>query len=170
MNHSELNFPRIWIDADSCPKIVREKTISFTRKNNINVEIFFVANKEIPSDSIEFKMIVCEKEKDSADNYILHNAKKNDLVITKDILFAEKLVANEICVINDRGLKFSKDNIKNLVEDRNFDLQLAEIGFSGTKKRNYTEKNFQKFSKCFETELTKLIKNYKFLIQHQESH
>lgn len=156
--NSEKTLPKIWIDADSCPKPVRDIAIRFSRRMNPGIKVVFVANREIPARSKEHEMIVCEKEKDSADNYILSHASQSDMVITKDILFAEKLVSKGICAINDRGTYFSKDNIEGLVEDRNFNLQLAEIGFTGTRQRSYSKKHLEKFVKCFEEQLSRLLR------------
>ena len=115
MNKEKTSLPTIWIDADSCPKAVRDVTIRFAKKINSEIQIIFVANKAIPASSTEYKMIICDKCKDAADNYILQNVNSNDLVITRDIIFAEKLVEKNICAINDRGTYFNKDNIKGLV-------------------------------------------------------
>lgn len=167
MEKDLTDFPTIWIDADSCPKAVRDITIRFSHRKNPLIKVIFVANKQIPASSTEYQMIICEKEKDSADNYILNNVKPQDLVITRDILFAEKLVNKNICAINDRGTYFNKDNIKDLVEDRNFDLQLAEIGFTGTKMHSYNKKQLAKFTSCFEIQLNRLLKAYS-LTHHQE--
>ena len=163
----KTNLPSIWIDADSCPKAVRDISIRFSHRISSSIKVIFVANKEIPASSDDYTMIVCEQKKDSADNYILEHVKNNDLVITRDILFAEKLVEKNICAINDRGTYFNRDNIKDLVEDRNFDLQLAEIGLTGTKIHSYNKKQLAKFTSCFETQLNHLLKNYS-LTHHPE--
>ena len=126
---------KIYIDADSCPRAVRDYTIRYTKKTYPSVKVVLAANKEIPCTEDGFEMVVLEQGKDKADNWILENAQNGDLVITKDILFAEKLVEKEICTINDRGKSFTKSNIKDEVEDRNFDFQLASIGLGGTPRR-----------------------------------
>lgn len=146
----------IWIDADSCPRLVREYTADYAQKNHLPLTL--VANKPVPAGSYEknFEMVICPAEKDAADNYIVSSASEKDIVITRDILLAERLVAKNISVINDRGTAFTKDNIQDKIADRNFDLQLAQIGLGGSKKSSYGEKEFSKFKKCFERELQKL--------------
>ena len=146
---------QIWIDADSCPTRVRDHVVSYAKKTNIPV--IFVANKPISAKFENFTMIICEQEKDSADNYIYNHVNKNDLVITRDIVFADRLVSKEIAVINDRGTQFTKDNIKDKLADRDFDLQLAEIGLGGSKKSTYGQKQFIKFANCFDKVLHKLL-------------
>ena len=147
---------RIFIDADSCPRAVRDYTIRYTKSNLPSAKVILAANKEIPCQEKDFEMVVLEKGKDSADNWILENAIPGDLIITKDILFAEKLVNKEIAVINDRGKSFTKENIKDAVDDRNFDFQLAMIGLGGSKKHSYSKKNLDDFIKCFQDQIKKL--------------
>ena len=82
----------IWIDADSCPTLVRSYVTKYAAKENLTVN--FVANKPVNSNNeFPFNMIVCSAEKDAADNYILEHAVESDLVITRDIVFADKLVS-----------------------------------------------------------------------------
>ena len=138
----------IWLDADSCPLQVRN---FLTKKaNEFSIEVTFVANKNIEcTNDFSFEMIICEKVKDSADNYILENAKENDLVITKDIVFASKLVEKNIACINDRGTSFTQNNIKSLLEDRDFDLQIANCGLVKHFHEGYNKEKFFAFKKCF---------------------
>jgi len=147
----------IWIDADSCPAILREYLITSSKKHLFNINL--VANHEILKNSENLKMIICEKEKDSADNYILENSDKNDIVITRDIPFASRLVEKNICVMNDRGVSFTKDNIEDRLMERNFSLNLSSIGFTGNKKNNYSQNELKKFKTTFEYELQKHVSN-----------
>ncbi|MBR1638587.1 MAG: DUF188 domain-containing protein [Treponema sp.] len=139
----------IWIDADSCPALVRNHTVKMACRNN--AEVYFVANREIKcTEEGTFKMIVCPEEKDAADNYILEHAEGADLVITKDIIFADKLVAKKICVINDRGTVFNSENIKEKLSERNFDLQLSQAGVVQHFHEGYDKKKFALFANTFD--------------------
>ncbi len=144
----------IWIDADSCPVKVRNHVLSYSASKEIPVA--FVANHDIPIvQNPLFKMIVVPKEEGSADNYIFENSKENDFVITRDIPFAARLIEKNIPVINDRGTCFTKDNIADKLSERDFNLNLAMLGFGNDKKSNYSEKDFKKFADCFDREITK---------------
>lgn len=122
--------------------------------------VYFVANKQIPNKTdFPFTMIVCDKEKDSADNYIYENARNTDLVITRDIVFADRLVTKGILAINDRGTIFTKDNIKELLADRDFDMQLVEIGLSKHYKEGYDKKKFAAFANSFDKAISKLLRS-----------
>lgn len=145
---------KVWIDADSFPTLLKNFILEYAEKNYL--EIIFVANKPIKSDKQNFKMILAENTKDSADNIIFENITEKDIAITRDILLAERLVQKNIKTINDRGTYFSKENIKKKVEERNYDFNLAQLGFSGSKEKNYGIKELKKFRECFEKTLKKI--------------
>ena len=152
------NKCRIWIDADSCPKKARE--IAEKNAARLKTEIIFVANRTIPF-SIEnplAKMILAGKEHDAADTIILESACKSDIVITKDILFAQKLVEKSISAINDRGLIFSKDNIEALVAERNYSLQMAQLGLSSASMSSYSKEDVYKYANCLDKMLSQKMR------------
>ena len=66
---------KIWIDADSCPSLIRDYIVNYGIRTN--TEVFFVANQKISAKKDSFKMIICEKEKDAADNYIFSMAEQS---------------------------------------------------------------------------------------------
>ncbi|MCR4947536.1 MAG: DUF188 domain-containing protein [Treponema sp.] len=142
----------IWVDADSCPLLVRNFTVKSAAQNNI--PLTFVANKEVKcNEPFPFEMIITDKSKDSADNYILQQAQSGDLVITKDFLFADRLLQKNIIVINDRGTLFTKEIIKKHLEDRDFDMQLAGLGLVKHFHEGYGKEKFSKFRECFDKAL-----------------
>ena len=140
----------IWIDADSCPLKVRNHVVEYGAKKIINV--FFVANKQIDCQSKNpYKMIITDEQKDSADNYIFEHATPDtDLVITRDIVFADRLVEKGIHTINDRGTEFTREIIKERLSERDFNLQLVEMGLSKPYHEGYDQKKFEKFCNCLD--------------------
>ncbi len=145
----------IWIDADSCPLKVRNHVTEYAAKKNITV--YFVANKKIECQSKNpFNMIVTDSSKDSADNYIFeHVTAGTDLVITKDIVFADRLVEKGIHTINDRGTEFTREIIKERLSERDFNLQLVEMGLSKPYHEGYDQKKFEKFCNCLDRVVVK---------------
>lgn len=145
----------VWVDADSFPAKARAFLVNYATSKSVSVA--FVANHEIKSQNPKVTMIVCEKGKNSADDYIFSHCGENDIVVTRDILFAARLVEKKISVMNDRGVIFSKDNIEDKLREREFSLNLSEIGLGGGKANYYGEKELKKFSAIFEQELQKHI-------------
>lgn len=152
------NF-RIWVDADSCPVQVRELTVRFALRLKIPVK--FVANHEIPFRKNElFEMIVCEAEQDAADNYIVENSDTKDLVITRDIPLASRLVDKKVCVINDRGCVFTESNIAEKLASRNLHYMLMENGAlpENRKTGTFGKKELNLFANSLDRELQKKIR------------
>ncbi len=146
----------IWIDADSCPTRVRKFIVSYAEKNQFKVR--FVANRKIDiPDNALFEMQVCPKESGAADDFIFDSCIKNDCVVTRDIPFAARLVEKGVTVMNDRGTLFTKENIGEKLSERNFNLNLAQLGLGGGGKSSYGEKEFKKFCDLFDREIQKKI-------------
>ncbi len=147
----------IWIDADSCPVQVRNIVSKASIRHKI--ELFFVANHEIKNLKNDYsKMIIVESIKDSADNYIVENAKADDLVITRDIPLAQRLVEKNIITLNDRGTIFTQENINYLRSIRDFNYQMAQYGITADKTGTLSQKDINNFSNCLDKELQKKIR------------
>ena len=125
----------IFVDADSCPVRVRE--IICKAACRIKRCAVFAANRPIPLPKAPFvRMAVTDTAEQAADAYILQNAAKGDLAVTRDIPLAKLLVDKGITVINDRGTCFTEDNIDSLVSARNFMYELQGNGRIFRCKRN----------------------------------
>ena len=155
-----MSLFNVWIDADSCPSLVRNHAIKMS--NKYNLKIILVANKKIHCDTnFPYEMQICSKQKDAADDFILENVKSNDLVITRDIIFASKLLNKNITTINDRGTVFDPENIVKFLSERDFNMQLAEIGLVKHFNNGYDKKKFSLFANAFDREINKLLKKCK---------
>lgn len=148
---------KIWIDADSCPVKVRDVVLKAAERTG--TELLLVANKKIPHRNSEIvKDIIVENGPDAADDYICNNTQKNDIVITRDIPLAERLVRKSINVINDRGKQYTSENIKERLSIRNIMLAIRESGLKTDEETNFSPKDLQKFANLFDSILTKMIK------------
>ena len=149
---------KIWIDADSCPVAVRNIVIKASIKNSIKT--FFVANHPIPIPKQKlFKMICTEATPDAADTYIVENCEIGDLVITRDIPMAKRVIDKKVVIINDRGIRYDEKNISERLSMRNFMLDLYNNGLMPEKTATLNKKDVQAFSNCFDRELQKLLKS-----------
>jgi uncharacterized protein YaiI (UPF0178 family) len=154
---ASCNFA-IWVDADSCPRAVRE--IIARSALRLSITTHFVANREIPLPSNPFlEMILCEAEADAADNYIVDHADSKDLVITRDIPLAARLVEKKILVINDRGTVYTESNISERLSMRNFMLEMYNNGFMPEKTSRLGKKELHDFANALDKELQRLIRS-----------
>ena len=147
----------IWVDADSCPIPVKDIIFRFCKR--LSLKLIFVANHEIPMPKSQlFQMIICDATPDAADNYIVENALHNDIVITRDIPMASRLIEKNITTINDRGLLFTSENIKEKLSLRNFNKELYDNGILSEKTSTFSKKDVNNFANCFDREIQKKLK------------
>ena len=125
----------------------------------LSLPLHFVANRSISVENKPtlFTMTICDISKDAADNYIVDNVHTTDIVITRDIPLADRLVTKNIKVINDRGTLFTTENIKQRLSERNMNLQFEQLGLISHVKNSYTKKEFSAFANCFDREIHRLL-------------
>ncbi|AFY01982.1 YaiI/YqxD family protein [Bdellovibrio bacteriovorus] len=115
----------IFIDADGCP--VKEETYKVAERYQLKV--FVVANKylNVPQDS-RIEMIVASSDFDAADDWIVEHTQAGDIVITADILLAERCVKKQVRVIGIKGIEFTEDSIGSAVATRELMQNLRHMG------------------------------------------
>ena len=109
----------IWVDADACPGVIKE--ILYRVAERTRLPLTLVANqwlKTPPYPSI--RAIQVPKGFDVADNHIVEQAQAGDLVITADILLAAAVIDKGALALNPRGELYSKENIRQTLDMRNF--------------------------------------------------
>lgn len=125
---------RIWIDADACPKVVKE--IIFRASMRRNIKVVVVANKAIgiPITGL-VSIIQVSAGFDMADARILDEMKSGDIVITADIPLADEVVAKGGMALDPRGELYTSDNIKERLATRDLmsDLRDSGLVFGGPK-------------------------------------
>jgi hypothetical protein len=111
--------PRIWVDADACPKVIKE--ILFRAADRVAMQVTLVANQpiQVPR-SRHVRAVQVAAGFDVADNYIVQQAQAGDLVITADIPLAAEVVAKGSLALNPRGELYTADNIRQRLNMRDF--------------------------------------------------
>jgi uncharacterized protein YaiI (UPF0178 family) len=110
---------KIWVDADACPKVVREVIIRAAERTRIHCT--FVANHGIPlpqRQHIHFLQV--ESGFDIADHAIVQRVQPGDLVITSDIPLAAEVIEKGCLVLTPRGERYTTDNIRQRLAMRDF--------------------------------------------------
>ena len=120
-------MPTIWIDADAIPNVIKEILIKASLRTKIPLK--FVANRTIAvPKAVWIQSITVSQGFDIADNYIVSESNPGELVITQDIPLAAELMENKVQVISPRGFEYSKENIKQKLNMRDF---METMRFSG---------------------------------------
>jgi len=108
---------QIWVDADACPNVIKE--ILFRVANRAKLNITFVANQYIKTPPSPFlKSLQVPGGFDVADDEIVRQVEKGDLVITADIPLAAEIIEKGGHALNPRGELYTKENIKQRLQVR----------------------------------------------------
>ena len=116
---------KIYIDADGCP--VKHEVYRVAERYKLPVVL--VANKRLhlPLNSL-FEMVVVTGAFDAADDWIVENSKADDIVVTADILLADRCVKKSVRALGPKGLEFTSDNIGTAVATRHLMEDLRHMG------------------------------------------
>ncbi len=120
----------IWVDADACPKVVKE--ILYRAAERTGVTITFVANQGLVVPRVpSLRVLQVAQGFDVADNEIVRRAAAGDLVITADIPLAAEVMAKGAQGLNPRGELYSPDTIRGILNMRDFMDTMRASGHVG---------------------------------------
>ncbi|ART79828.1 YaiI/YqxD family protein [Oceanisphaera avium] len=109
----------IWVDADACPKVVRD--ILFRAAIRTQTPLTMVANHALPlPNSPLIKQVQVPKGFDVADDEIVSRIAPGELLITADIPLAAEALAKGAVVLSPRGERFNTGTIKAKLTMRDF--------------------------------------------------
>lgn len=118
---------RIWVDADACPKAIKE--ILFRAAKRARVQVTLVANKSLRTPpSLHIKSMQVASGFDVADSEIVKQVAAGDLVVTADIPLAAQVVEKGAHALNPRGDLYTPDNIKARLSLRDFMANMRDSG------------------------------------------
>ena len=94
-----------------------------------SLSVAVVANQRLnlPPNAL-LEMVVVTGAFDAADDWIVENSEPNDIVITADILLADRCVKKSVRVLGPRGAEFTPDNIGSAVATRELMRDLRDSG------------------------------------------
>lgn len=147
----------IWIDADACPKMIKE--VIFKTATRRNTKVTLVANSylQIPASPL-INFIQVEQGADVADFYIVQNVTDKDLVITADIPLAALIVEKNAIAINPRGEVYTEDNINERLSMRNYMQEMRDSGMETGGPAPLGPKDKASFTNSLDRILTKMLK------------
>ncbi|MEN6296676.1 MAG: DUF188 domain-containing protein [Rectinema sp.] len=156
----------IWADADSLPKDIRPFLIkrAWTRRDyeDIRVLVQFVAARA-PADIPREFLVLVEPGEGAADRYIEAHAAPYDIVVTRDIPFAERLVGRSVHAMNDRGDTFTTENIaeRRSLRDAMVSLRSAGLAPPSPKNSQRTQTETKHFADALERLVVRAVRGKK---------
>jgi len=148
---------QILIDADACPKVIKE--ILFRAADRRKIQTTLVANKLLhcpPSPYIRALQVPAGF--DVADNKIVELTQVNDLIISADIPLAAEVIAKGGHVLNPRGEFYTKDSIQERLTMRNFMEELRSSGVETGGPAAFNQRDQQTFANQLDKFLAKQAK------------
>ena len=119
--------PRIWVDADACPAVIRD--ILYRAAERTRIEVILVANRWLQTPSSRFiRAMQVAGGPDVADDAIAERVAAGDLVVTQDIPLAARVLARGAAALDPRGVPFSPDSIAQRLSIRDFMAELRGAG------------------------------------------
>ena len=136
---------KIWIDADACPKPIKELLYRVAERKKILLTL--VANRSLgyPA-SLWIRSIQVSAGADIADKEIIRLLEPGDLVITADIPLAAETISQGGYALDPRGDFFSVENIRERLSVRNFMDELRSNGIETGGPASYGAKDKQEFA------------------------
>lgn len=147
---------KIWVDADACPVVIREILYRAAERTGIKMTLVTNQSYGIP-DSKYIDRLTVSGGFDAADDEILKGLGKSDLVITNDIPLAAEVVHRGGIALSTRGVLFSDDNVRDLLNRRNILDTLRDSGIitGGPPPLNHSDR------KAFANQLDRLLTRMK---------
>jgi uncharacterized protein YaiI (UPF0178 family) len=147
---------QVWIDADACPKMIKEITYRAAVRTQITFTL--VANQPLTTPlSPYIKKIQVSAGFDMADKKILECMEKGDLIVTADILLADAVVDQGGVALDPRGRLYTTHNMKQHLSTRNFNTELRSAGMITGGPATLSKKEIQVFANSLDKYLTSLL-------------
>ena len=137
-----MGQPQILVDADACP--VKDEVVKVAQRHGLVVT--FVSNGGLrPSRDPMVRNVVVSKGADAADDWIVDNARSNDIVVTADIPLAARTVELGAHVLGPTGRPFTPESIGMAVAMRDLKQHLRETGESKGYNASFAPKDRSAF-------------------------
>ena len=134
--------PIIYVDADACPVKAEVEKVA----DRLGLVVTFVSNGGLrPSRDPMIRHVVVPRSADAADDWIVENARSNDIVVTADIPLAARTVALGAHVLGVTGKPFTEESIGMAVAMRDLKQHLRETGESKGYNAGFTPQDRSRF-------------------------
>ncbi|CAK9884077.1 MAG: hypothetical protein XXXJIFNMEKO3_00458 [Candidatus Erwinia impunctatus] len=117
----------IWVDADACPKVIKEVLYRAAEREKIVVTLVANQSLTVPP-SAYLRTLRVSAGFDVADNEIVQRVNSGDLVVTADIPLAAEVIEKGAVALNPRGECYTAATIRERLTLRDFMDTLRSSG------------------------------------------
>jgi uncharacterized protein YaiI (UPF0178 family) len=144
---------QIWIDADACPRPVKELVFRASARRQLPVRL--VANRQLSAPASPLISVVqVSAGSDVADGYIAQHVAAGDLVITADIPLAAQVVARGATALDPRGEVHTADTVGERLAVRDLMEELRWAGVATGGPAAYGAADRQRFAEALDRVLS----------------
>ena len=148
---------RIWVDADACPRVIKE--IIFRASDRLDLPVCLVANTGLGKHHSRLvTSVVVAEGFDAADDHIVQSAQPEDLVITADIPLAARIVANGGVALDPRGEVYTEENVGERLSYRDLMMELRSGGLVQGGPAQFGLADRQRFASALDRLLTRMVR------------
>jgi uncharacterized protein YaiI (UPF0178 family) len=158
----------IWVDADSCPNVVKD--ILFRAAERSGIQLTLVANKptRIPR-APNVRFIQVDGGFDAADKRIVELMQGGDLVITADLPLAALVIEGQGTALNPRGELYTLENVREKLSLRNFTEELRGGGLVSGGPPALDQRDRQRFANALDRWLARRAAAQAAALRYSES-
>ncbi len=146
----------IYVDADACP--IKEEIFRVAMRHNL--QVYLVSNSRLNMVvSKNVHKIQVESDPDAADNWIAEHIEPSDIVVTTDILLADRCLKKGVDTISPTGRVFTSDNIGAAKAMRDLRAHLREAGIAPSYNATFSKQDRSRFLQALEKIIQAIKKN-----------
>lgn len=129
----------VFVDADACP--AKDEILLVCKRHGV-VPVF-VANAPLAAIAANSgaRVEVVPGDFDAADNWMIEQAVAGDLILTADLLLAQRAVRKQVSAIDFSGRQFTDELIHDLVARREIQQVLREMSLPSHRPSPYGKQN-----------------------------
>ena len=148
-------MPTIFIDADACP--VKEDTFRIAKRYSLKVVVVSNHKKEVPKENW-ISSVEVEKRFDAVDDWIESNIQAKDIVLTNDILLADRCIKKNAHPIDPRGKIYTENNIGEALATRELMSELRQRGALDLGPKQMGKKHRSNFLSSLDLLINRVLK------------
>ena len=146
---------RILIDGDACP--VKQEAYKVALRYKIPVAVVSNSWFRVPENPL-IEIVVVSDGFDAADDWIAEQASSGSIVVTADILLADRALKAGARVLSPKGEPFTEDSIGGAIATRAImaDLRAGAVGENIGGPAPFTQKDRSRFLSALDKEINSL--------------
>jgi len=149
------NDVRILVDADACP--VKDEIYRVAFRRGVAVRVVSNMRMRVPEHPLVERVVVSDKF-DAADDWIAATATPSDVVVTADILLADRCLKAGAAVIGNNGKPFTSASIGGAIATRAIMADLRAGGDQLGGPPAFTKADKSRFLQALDEALVRLAR------------